>query len=114
MLLAGMCTLLPSCYFDNEQDLYPFQKCDTTSITYSQTIATIMSSNCNVCHSPFNINGNTITSTWAGLSIVALNGKLMPAVDRTGPFPMPKTGTMLSDCDIQKIRIWVRDGALNN
>ena len=114
IFFIGICTLLQSCYYDNEERLYPQLKCDTTNVTYSQTIAPIMNTNCIVCHNTTSSQGGVIVSTWAGLNTVALNGKLIPAVDHTGPFPMPKIGGILSDCTIDKIRIWVQKGALNN
>ena len=105
-----------SCYYDKEQDLYPnnTQPCDTTNVTYSQTIAPIMSTNCNVCHSVVLHSGGVVTENYDGLKIVADNGKLIPAVEQTGFFPMPKGGNKLPACDLSKINIWVRDGALNN
>jgi ribosomal protein S16 len=42
------------------------------------------------------------------------NGKLIPAIDHTGPYQMPKGGSMLSDCAIEKIKKWISNGAQNN
>jgi hypothetical protein len=112
ILVSGM--LLPSCYFDKEETLYPFQKCDTTHVTYSQTIAPIISANCLVCHYAGNPLSSVILDTWPNVQVYVSNGKLIPSIDHTGPFPMPKGGSMLDDCTIQKMKRWVTNGAPNN
>ena len=112
ILALGM--LYPSCYYDKEDLLYQFQKCDTTHVTYSQTIVPILNGNCLVCHSTANPEGNVILGTWAGIQVVITNGKLIPAIDHTGPYPMPKGGSMLDACSIEKIKRWVVNGAPNN
>jgi len=106
--------LLPSCYFDKEETLYPFLKCDTTHITYTQTIVPILSANCYVCHSTGSSESSIILDTWTSIQVVVTNGKLIPSIDHTGPFPMPKGGSMLDACTIEKITRWVANGAPNN
>ena len=116
--LFGMIISLSSCYYDNEVDLYGFDKnpCDTIAVTYSETIAPIMSANCNNCHNPVSPNGEppVITSTYEGLKVVAENGKLYNAVFWVdGKHNMPQGSSKLSDCDLSKIDIWLRNGAKN-
>jgi mono/diheme cytochrome c family protein len=106
--------LFPSCYYDKEETLYPFQKCDTAHVTYSQTIVPIFSANCIVCHTSNNPGGNVALDSYAGSQVVAANGKLIPAIDHTGPFPMPKGGSILDQCSIDMIKKWVAGGALDN
>ena len=112
LIALGM--LVPSCYYDKEQTLYPFQKCDTTNVTYTQTIVPILSSNCYVCHTSGNPLTTTKLDTYDGIYAVAANGKLVPAVDQTGPKPMPNNGSKLDDCSIAKIKRWVDNGAKQN
>ena len=106
--------LFPSCYYDKEDSLYPFQRCDTTNVTYSQTIVPILSDNCLVCHNVGNPESTVKLDTWAGVKIYVTNGKLIPAIDHTGPYPMPKLGSMLDICSIERIQRWVANGAPNN
>jgi cytochrome c5 len=106
---------LQSCYYDKESELYPVATCDTALVTYSQTIVPIMSANCNVCHSTAVASGGVITDNHADLSTVAANGQLEGAVNHLNGFsPMPKGGSKLSDCNLSKIHIWVRNGSPNN
>jgi hypothetical protein len=106
--------LFPSCYYDKEETLYPFQKCDTTNVTYTQTIVPILTANCYSCHTAGNPLTTTKLDTYDGIFAVATNGKLVPAVDQTGPKPMPGNGSKLDDCSIQRIKRWVANGAKNN
>jgi hypothetical protein len=119
LLLIAVIFFASGCYYDNEVDVYPFvnKPCDTTNVTYAQTIAPIMSANCNTCHNPASPNGNpaVITSTYEGLKVVADNGKLYNSVFWVdGKQNMPDGGSKLSDCDLQKIKIWLNAGAPNN
>jgi hypothetical protein len=113
-VMIALGTLFPSCYYGKEQTLYPFVKCDTTNVTYSQTIVPVLNSNCVVCHYAGNPNSPFPLTTWDEVQVVVTDGKLIPSLDHTGPYPMPKGGSMLDDCTIQKFKIWVNHGAPNN
>lgn len=104
------------CYYDDEDNLYPqIGGCDTSNVTYSVTIAGIMTSNCNSCHSGSTPSGNLKTDNYTDLKTIADNGKFWGAVNHeTGFSPMPKDRPQLSDCDLRKIRIWIDNGSLNN
>jgi len=105
-----------SCYYDNEENLYPnnTQPCDTSNVTYSQSIAPILAANCNICHSTVLHSGGWVTENYEGIKVLVNNGKLLPAVEWTGPVHMPKDGNKLPGCDLAKIRIWLNAGAPNN
>lgn len=116
ILLAVATVLLASCYNDNEEDLYPqTSDCDSTNVTYSATIAPIMATSCNGCHSSAAASGGVVTDTHDGLKAIASNGKLYGAVNHaTGFSPMPQGGSKLAQCTIDKIKTWVDAGAPNN
>jgi len=116
-IIASLMLLFPGCYDDNEYDLYPFsgQQCDSSNVTYSQTIAPIMTANCNVCHSTALASGKVVTDNYTGLSVVAKNGKLRGGVNWESGFkPMPNGGNKLSPCDVGKINIWINQGSPDN
>jgi hypothetical protein len=109
--------LIPSCYYGNVEDLYPFEAsaCDTTNVTYSQTIAPIMAANCNTCHNSTLHEADVITDNFDDLNIVRNNGQLWKAVSHDpSVVPMPYQGQKLSDCNLSKINIWIRTGAPKN
>lgn len=119
LILTGSMMFWTSCYYDNVQDLYPNnQACDSTNVTYTHTIAPIMSANCNVCHSGLNPQKSITTDNWAGLNAAAAGGldsQLWQAVSHSMKVtPMPYQNGKLSECDLAKIRVWINAGALNN
>ncbi|MDD2963961.1 MAG: cytochrome c [Bacteroidales bacterium] len=118
-VLAALSVLTASCYRDNEEELYPqvpgSGNCDLTSVTYQSTIAPIMASSCNGCHSGAGASAGVVTNTYEGLKTIALNGKLYGSVSHaSGYSAMPKNGNKLSACNIEKIKTWVDAGAPNN
>lgn len=103
-------SLLSRCYYDSEEYLYGAIACDTTNVTYSGTIAPILSNNCNSCHSGGTPSGGVRTDTYEGVSVIAASGRLYGA---TNEGTMPPSGKM-DDCTIGKIKAWVDAGAPNN
>lgn len=92
--------------------------CDSTgNVTYSATIAGIISTNCSGCHS------NSTANTYGGgfsfegyTNLVAENSvRLINTLLHTdGYSAMPKGGAKLSDCNISKINKWIKSGEPNN
>lgn len=109
-------TALQSCYYDNEEDLYPENaECDTNNVTYTTTIAPLMEANCNSCHNTNTPNAGVITNNYTDLKVVADNGQLWGAVNHEqGYSPMPKNQAKLLKCDLAKIEAWLNAGAPDN
>lgn len=109
-----------SCYYDNSEELYPELQsgCDTTSVTYSTTIAPMLSSYCLGCHSNASANsfgGGIKLENYSDVKTYVDNGKLVGAIKHlSGYSPMPKNAGKLSDCKISQLDIWVNRGAANN
>ena len=102
-----------SCYYDNEEDLYPGNTCDTTNVTYSKSVAPIFAGYCNSCHSGSNPSGNIVTDNHA--SVVANMSRIWGAINQKPGFsPMPKNGGTLSTCDLATIDIWIAQGMPDN
>lgn len=117
LMILGLITVgMNSCSYDNEVELYPQAvECDTLNVGYSQTIASIMSANCNECHSGAAPSGNIVTDNYDDLKIIADNGRLWGAVNHESDFsPMPKDRPQLNSCNLSQIRIWLDNGALND
>jgi mono/diheme cytochrome c family protein len=100
-------TFLSSCYYDNEEYLYPpggqQSTCDTTNITYTANIAPIFADNCNGCHN--SSSGNIILDNYTAQKNNI--DKIWLAINHLpGASAMPKNGNKLSDCDIAKISRW--------
>lgn len=103
--------ILVACYYDNEEDLYPrlAGPCDTLNVTYTIKISAIINDNCLSCHSNANsqFGGGHKLDNLA--DVKAMSGSILPAINHTGPFPMPPTGK-LSQCSIDLFTIWIRNG----
>ncbi len=107
---------LQSCYYDNEEDLYPSPPaCDTTNITYSATVWPIISESCTSCHSGSGAGGGVLLTNHAEVADACNNGRLLGAIrHESGYSPMPKAQAKMSDCDIKKIELWVANGTPDN
>jgi hypothetical protein len=120
-LLVIFLAILSSCYYDNEEELYPGQAgCDTTNVAYSGTVFPIIDENCTDCHSGSAPQGNVLLQDYATISaagaIPAGNyGSLYGVVSHhPDNSPMPKNGAQLSDCKIAQIKKWIDDGTPDN
>lgn len=89
--------------------------CDTTNVTYSGTIAPLLTKYCTGCHSAPGASGGVELNNYSGVSIVANNGKLFGAINHDQGFKqMPQGGTKLPECDILQVKAWIDNGAPNN
>jgi uncharacterized membrane protein len=113
-LLIGLFVVSQSsCYYDNEQELYPNSGgCDTASIKYSTQVKSIIQDNCVSCHSSSGTQPAYPMDNFDQIKAYALNGKLVLRTNDTLA-PMPQAGLM-SDCNRLKIIAWVNAGAPNN
>ena len=105
-----------SCYYDNEEALYPsLISCDTTAVTFSGKIAPILANNCLFCHSNAKaaFAGNNIRLQVYD-DVLARTTAISGSIKHTGTYSrMPKNGGKLNDCSISLFDIWIRDGAQN-
>ena len=110
------CGMMVACSKENEQHLAgPVTPvCDTVNMKLAANITPIFRDNCYNCHGNGNSDGSVRLDVYNNLQTRALSGKLLAALTHTGPYPMPKGGAKLSDCDINKIKAWIDRGALNN
>ena len=104
-----------SCAYNVAEELYPVETCDTTNVTYSQTITPILVQNCYECHggraqvSGIPLEGHT------NIKNMVNAGRLIGAIRHQPGFSfMPKDRAALQECDILKIEKWVALGAPNN
>ena len=89
--------------------------CDTSNVTWSNTIRPIIQNKCQGCHQGGSPGGGYDLSNYAGVSGAAFDGSLLGSIQhQTGWVAMPQNSNKLPDCDIAKIRIWVDAGAPNN
>lgn len=89
--------------------------CNTDNITFSQYVFPIIESNCLGCHSSSSPSGNVNLSNHANIKVHAENGRLYGAISHQNGFtPMPFNQAKLSNCQIEQVKVWIDDGALEN
>jgi hypothetical protein len=89
--------------------------CITDNISYAEFVAPLLSTNCTGCHSGGTPSGNIVLNSHSAVQTVALNGRLLGAITWTSGYQqMPKGSGKLSDCNIEKIKVWINNGAPNN
>jgi len=115
LLLVVGTLILSSCYYDKEDLLYG-SNCDTSNVTYSSTITTLLNNyGCLGCHVGSNPSGGINLETHANVKTVVANGGLFGAVTHSSGFkPMPDGAAKMNSCDINKIKVWIDAGAPNN
>lgn len=109
--------LVTSCYYDNEETLYPGSaNCTVPAIsTFSGTVLPLLNNRCNNCHAGSSPSGGIALDTHANVIKYVNDGSLMGSINfASGYSAMPKNSGKMSACDIQKIQSWIDAGALNN
>ncbi len=107
-----------SCYYDKEDFLYAKMTdsvCDTTNVTYSGSVKSIIDNNCIGCHpgsSSASFNGYTALNTYLNTN----SQKFLDYVNHaSGSSPMPPApAAKLNTCNLNLIRIWINAGHPNN
>ena len=118
LLLAGLSfgLAVSSCEYHDEETLYPMP-CDSTMVTYSLSIAPIISQNCQnpECHGGDAIQSGIPLEGYDNVKASVESGRLLGAIRHESCFSfMPKNTSKLSECDITKFEIWIADGYPNN
>jgi cytochrome c5 len=90
--------------------------CDTSAVTYSGVISSILQTNCTGCHSGSAPSGGGVDLTSYAHVLAQVNtGKLWGDVKHlSGYNAMPLGGGSLSACELSKINSWIKAGAPNN
>jgi uncharacterized membrane protein len=122
LLFAAVFVILAvnRCYYDSEEYLFPeiSNNCDTTSVTFSQTVSEILNNKCLSCHSntaAAALGGNIKLESYADVKARADDGKLLGAITHAqGYIAMPLGAQKMDDCSIGAIQKWIQEGALNN
>jgi len=86
--------------------------CDTTGITYTNTIKPLMDNKCVGCHHTYSTTGGGIDlSSYETVKAAGQSGDLYGDIAYLPGFnKMPKGGAKLSSCTIHQVDAWVRAG----
>jgi hypothetical protein len=120
LVIGLLLVIASSCYYDSEEFLYPQPGavCDTTIVTYSQSVAPILTNYCLTCHSntaAAAFGGNIRLESYSDVRSRADDHRLLGSIaHENGYSPMPLGTSKLDNCKISTIRIWINSGAQNN
>jgi len=105
-----------SCSSNSESDLIPDSNNNNnnnTTITYTNTIQSVITTNCISCHGNNPTNGaNVSLNTYAKVVTAVQNNALINLISRAqgADGMMPDGGTRLPQATIDKFTIWQNDG----
>lgn len=86
-------------------------ECDTTDLTYTNKINSIVQAHCLGCHSDNNPLGGLSLEGYDKVKSTADDGRLLGVVRHEAGYPgMPLNSPKLSDCKIRQLEIWIDDG----
>ncbi|MBL7830760.1 MAG: hypothetical protein JNK41_07020 [Saprospiraceae bacterium] len=89
--------------------------CDTTQANFAANVFPIIETFCNGCHGTKPPQGGISLATYADIKPFVNNGSLLGSIKfESGYSPMPKNGSKISQCKIDIIEKWIKDGAQNN
>ncbi len=89
-------------------------KCKTENITFSQEIWPILESTCRGCHQGARAAKGIRITNYTQVKSMVDDGSLEGTVYHLGGYsPMPPGG-QVDSCSMQKLRIWIEEGALDN
>lgn len=118
LFLTWAIFLLNSCYQDNKEDLYQHlqpQDCGVVDATYSAQIVAIVNSHCFRCHNNVRQDGNVNLEGYAKVKPYVDDGSFLGSIEHTGGFKvMPPDGVRIPFCEIEEVKFWINNGALDN
>ena len=107
--------LVAGCYYDVEEELYPTLECATQDVRYTATVLPLLQNNCFGCHNAGANFGGVTLEGYDRLIQYVNNGELLGVIRHTPGFsPMPQGAAQLPECDIEKIAVWIDQGAPQN
>jgi hypothetical protein len=116
--ILSMLLLLNACYYDNKDALFEFVQpveCNTSTATYSLDIKPIMDNHCIRCHRNGRKDGNVNLEGYNNVKNYANDGSLFGTTNHeAGYTAMPDNGVKIPACEIEILRLWISEGAMNN
>jgi mono/diheme cytochrome c family protein len=118
LLLIGACTHSPDDTVNpggpNDPPPVDTIACDSTNVTYPETVYPILQANCISCHGGATPSGGLNFTNYDHVAFVAESGQLLGSIRHLAGFqPMPQGGPKLSECEIALIAKWVNDTTFN-
>ena len=115
-LLALLGLLGSACSYYNYDDMNalsdPPAECNTAYMTYEEDIIFLFRSSCVSCHEGDNIQGGVDLSDYTQVMVSVNDSSLLRSLEsKPGYTAMPPAGTSWSECNTDKVKAWIEDGA---
>lgn len=110
IIVVATVLLNQGCYYDNEEELYPYEFCDSLdNATYTNNIEQITKTNCAVsgCHTGTSPAGGLFLDTYQQVKTIGEDGRL--STRALVMQNMPPSGP-LSACEMEAIQQWINNG----
>lgn len=115
LLVFSFVIINTSCTSTSKQALLQASGCDTSTVTYSNTISTMMTNYCTNCHGGSSPSANISLEGYVNVKSYVNSGNFWGSMNHdNGYSPMPQGASKLDDCSLSKIKAWINAGALNN
>lgn len=117
LIATGGMMFASSCYYDKANVIYPSAgTCDTTGVKYSTFVSPTLNTYCNGCHGGSAAMGaGIILDNYTSVKTYVTNSKLLGSMQQNGTASaMPKGGSKLDACTLNKFDAWIKSGAPNN
>jgi hypothetical protein len=110
LLVVSTVLLNQGCYYDNEEELYPYAFCDSIdNVTYTSNIEQITKANCATsgCHTGTSPAGGLFLDTYQQVKTIGEDGRM--STRALVMQDMPPSGP-LSACEMEAIQQWINNG----
>ena len=118
LFLLGGLLFLSSCYYENQEELNQFitqESCQIIEATYLRDVIPVLEKYCYSCHNPDFPQGGVDLVGHERANQYATEGSLYGSIIFDPEYAvMPPSGKKIPICDIEIIRVWIENGALDN
>lgn len=103
------------CYYDNIETKYNQSGCDLTSISWMSDVKPLVDQFCVACHQGSSPAAGLLLEGYQDVKTSVLQGEFSIRINKplSDPLKMPPNA-VIDSCSIEKINIWIANGALEN
>ena len=114
-LLMGAVLLWNSCIYESKDELRP-SRCQTANMSYADSINPILVNyGCVSCHNSNFSSGGVNLDGYSNVKFNVDNEAMIKSIRHEMGFSaMPPSSPKMDQCDIDRIKSWIQDGAPNN
>ena len=103
------------CYYDNIERKYNQSGCDLTSVSWTSDVKPLVDQFCVACHQGSSPAAGLLLEGYQDVKASVLQGEFSIRINKpsSDPLKMPPNA-LIDSCSIEKINIWIANGALEN